>query len=70
MAITKKAKDNACLGLYKAVCKYVRLRGGQVIVCNGIDVQEWPSIRKGSFTIAVKCFGAKPIFVKQEAPHE
>ena len=29
MAITKKARENAYIGLYKAVGKYVELQGGR-----------------------------------------
>ena len=65
MATTQKVRDNAYMGLYKAVCKYVSLQGGKVVMCNGIQVQEWPLLRNGSFSIAVKCLGRKPKFSEQ-----
>jgi len=64
VAITKKARENAYIGLYKAVEKYVALQGGRVVIAEGVQVQEWPEKRVGlalkSFTIAVKCLGKKP----------
>ena len=67
MATTNKARDNAYMGLYRAVAKYVRLKGGSVVVCSGIQVQEWPGSGKWSFSIAVKCLGRKPIYAKEQA---
>jgi len=68
MAITKKARENAYIGLYKAVGKYVELQGGRVVIIEGVQVQEWPDKRVGSplksFSIAVKCLGKKPDFAK------
>jgi hypothetical protein len=69
MAVTQKAKDNAYISLYKAVAKYVRLQGGTVILCEGIQVQIWPKSREDSFTVGVKCIGSMPVFAKKEAPH-
>ena len=65
MATTNKARNNACMGLYRAIAKYVRLKGGTVVVCGGIQVQEWPGSGKRSFSIAVKCLGRKPIYKKE-----
>ena len=50
--------------LYKAVGAYVEANGGKVILCSGIQVQEWPSQREGEFSIAVKCVGRIPVFKK------
>jgi len=66
MAITKAARNNAYIGLYKAVAKYVQLQGGKVIVCGGIQIQEWHTDRTLGFTVGIKCVGKKPEFVKQQ----
>ena len=65
MATTQKARDNAYIDLYKAVSKYVSLQGGEVVVCTGIQMQEHPLLRKGIFSIAVRCIGRKPKVVGQ-----
>jgi hypothetical protein len=55
-------KKNAIERLYKAVANYVEKNGGKIVVIGGIQLQEWPDGKKGSFSIAVKCLGRKPIF--------
>ena len=71
MATTKKARDNAYLALYRAVEKYVRIKGGKVVMCSGIQIQEWPntdSMGLRGFSIAVKCLGIKPTSKSRKEP--
>ena len=60
----KRKQDSDYVALYKEVAKYVASQGGKVIMCGGIQVQEWPEDHKFSFTIAIKCVGKKPKFAE------
>lgn len=55
------AGDRTPIGqLYRAVRRYVRSNGGDIVVIGGVQVQEWPEDRAGMFVIGVKCLGRKP----------
>jgi hypothetical protein len=52
--------------MYRAVQKYVEMRGGTVIVASGPDVMQWASDRKLNYTIAVRCTGVPPQAISGE----
>jgi hypothetical protein len=49
----------ADLQLYRAVRRYIRERGGEIVVIGGIEIQEWPNDPKGQFRVAVRVGGRK-----------
>lgn len=53
-------KDRADDRLLKAVGNWVKVRGGDVIVVGGFQIQEWPQDSEHMFHVAVKCLGRKP----------
>jgi hypothetical protein len=68
MTAKQKAKKNdaewdACAAMYKAVAKYIRIKGGSVAMSEGVQIQQWPDAKKGHFVVGVKCFGEMPLFV-------
>ena len=63
---TRIPADDGYLRLYRAVAKYVEDHGGKVIVCGGIQIQEWPDDAEYNFSIAIKCTGRKPVFNKDK----
>jgi hypothetical protein len=52
--------------LLVAVTRWVRARGGNLLVVGGISVQDWHE-GMGKFKIAVNCLGAMP---RKEKPQE
>lgn len=46
--------------LYRAVERYVRLKGGAVVVIGGIELQRTPGDGPNKFKLAVKCTGRTP----------
>lgn len=67
MAKTKrKTTPQACpphvLRLYKAVAHYLKKCGGCAILSSGIQIIEWPSDRRGQFTVGIKVLGRKPTY--------
>jgi hypothetical protein len=46
--------------LYRAIIRYVKFRGGDIMVIGGIEIQEWPDEFKYNFRVAVRCTGKKP----------
>ena len=57
-----RRKEKAVSALYKGVQNHVKANKGTVMVIGGIQLQEWPTAPKFSYSIAVKCVGQKPIF--------
>lgn len=60
-------KDADYVKLYKAVVAYVKSQGGKVIMCVGVQAQEWYGSTPHEFTIAVKCVGTRPTFADASA---
>ena len=46
--------------LYRAVCRYIESKGGNVLVARGIEIHH--EERKHTFKVAVLCMGKKPDF--------
>ena len=61
MKSTIKGRDSV-MQLYRAVVRYVKANGGQVVVIGGVEMQEWSADGKQSYRIAVKCTGKRPEF--------
>lgn len=61
-----KRKSNGCpahvLRLYKAVAHYLEKCGGRAVLSSGIQIIEWPSDRRGQFTVGIKVLGRKPTY--------
>ena len=53
--------------LYRAVDRYVKSKGGSIVVIGGIQIQQWPGDASNNFVVAVKCMGRLPKFA--EAPN-
>ena len=47
-----KALDRMTDKLYRTISEYVKLRGGDIIVIGGIEIQKWPGRPKFNFTFA------------------
>ena len=62
--VSEFRKERACLNLYKAVAKYVRLNGGLMLVAGGVQIIQWPGDTDTNFTIGIKCTGRKPLYQK------
>lgn len=45
--------------LLVAVSKWVRSRGGELIVVGGIEIQDWAE-GMGKFKVAIRCMGRQP----------
>ena len=61
-----KRKDEY-VKLYEAVGRYVKSKGGNVVVAGGIQIQKWPSDGPYQFTpVAIKCTGKPPQFKETE----
>jgi len=45
--------------LYRAVIRYVESHGGNIVVIEGVQLQEWGGPYR--FSIAVKCAGKRPM---------
>ena len=62
----KKRREDVLAGpgdelqLYRAVRRYVKARGGSIVVIGGIELQQWPDDRPQQFRLAVKFLGRKP----------
>lgn len=52
--------------LYRAIERYVREKGGGVVVIGGIQVMQWPGKGKNNFSIAVACTGKLPKFAEDD----
>jgi hypothetical protein len=66
----RKAKRNPLSGrepwqqLYRAVERYVKSKGGSIVVIGGIQIQEWRGDPKGVYVVAVTVLGRKPTFAE------
>jgi hypothetical protein len=67
MSRTRKPRKDVLAGkrdaesqLYRAVRRFVRERGGSLLVIGGIVTIEWPGDAVGKFTVGVHCLGKKP----------
>jgi hypothetical protein len=48
------------LQLYRAVRRYIKSKGGSILVIGGIEVQQFPGDNAGVYRLAVKFMGKKP----------
>lgn len=56
--------DKALNRLYDAVANYIEKRGGKVVVVGGVEIQQWPQDGEFRFSVAIRCTGKVPKFVK------
>lgn len=54
--------------LYRAVDRYVKSKGGSLVVIGGIQVQQWPGDPAHSFVVAVKCMGRQQNSRRHQMP--
>lgn len=50
--------------LYYATLDYVEMKGGKLVACMGVQIQEWPEDGPGSFRVAILCKGDVPDYAK------
>jgi hypothetical protein len=53
-------KNDPAHNLLVAASRFIRAKGGSLLIIGPIEVQEWPEDRAGMFRLAVKCLGRKP----------
>ena len=54
-----KHKDDQDV-LLDAVMKYIKAKGGNVVVIGGIEIQRFPGDAKYNFRLAIRCTGEAP----------
>jgi len=63
---TQKQIDKATDNLYKAVEKYIKLQGGNVIVISGVKVLHFSSSPKYNFMLGIPFTGSPPTYFEEE----
>jgi hypothetical protein len=55
--------------LYRAVLRYVKSKGGNILVIGGVEIQEWSAgdAIRGKFTLGIKCLGKRPSGTSSES---
>ena len=53
--------------LYRAILRYVKSKGGSIMVIGGVQIEQWPGDGELKYVVGVRCMGRKPV-VEKSAP--
>lgn len=66
--LSKREQNAVIEKMYRAVAKYVEMRGGTALVAGGIQIMHGPlSEFSCSYSVCIKITGRVPKFVKEKA---